>query len=137
MAKTFSAHITNGKLSPDSRHEMQSFVESLQEGQRYAIKIDDWEESKTNEQLKAFNLWCKMLQDHSETGYTAYEWKEMLKQMFGVKEIVDLPIIGKREIVKSQATYKKGEMIAFIEACEHFINAEQGIGIPFPNKNRE
>ena len=64
--------------------------------------------------------------------YTPDQWKDHLKEMFGIR--VEVEMLGKTKMVlKSTADYDVKEMSEFMEKIDHYCGSEFHIFLPSPN----
>lgn len=85
-----------------------------------SIRIEDWQESKTNPQIdhihaliRSFAAWTR---ENSPTPRTFEQQKVIMKFILGFTKIVDVPGKGPMEVPRSFGNAKKPEMIEMIES---------------------
>ena len=102
-----------------------------------SVDISKYKERKTLNQLRLVYKWFKVISTETAeaTGkyYSQEVWKDYMKDLFGLREEIEMPDGKIKMVNKSLADYSIKEMSEFMEKIDHYCGSEFNIFLPSPN----
>ena len=131
MIPSFSATVTNGKLSLANRPEVLRYVQTLQGD--VTVVIEKVKKNRSIQQNRyLFGVCYKLISEH--TGFSTEECHQIFKKMF-LSYSKKSKITGKEKVfIRSTTSLKTDAMDAYIEEVKQFASMELQIFIPDPTQ---